>query len=355
METWAPGADIALEVEGGIEFFVIEGGYSEAGETFETWDWLCLPAGIQIGRHRWTGRHVRLDRRRPSRLASLRDALRLRKVPEREGDMDQATDFLAECDALAAVLDDQPDAIWESETQFKGWTVNDAMVHPTFWNLAAGQALTDPEGFQAATGPVMKGMVQTGLRPVENQAIANRGRDLLLRWQAHYRDMSARWAAVDPKTRVAWVGRDMSARSSIVARRMETWAHGFEILDPLGVARAETDRIRNVVVLGVNTFGRSQKVHGQPISAAMPHLSLTAPSGAIWTFGEPSNAESIGGPAVDFAAAVTQMRTIADASLVFRGPDATTWMAKAQCFVGPPETPPAPGARFRQPATPAPN
>ena len=47
----------------------------------------------------------------------------------------------------------------------------------------------------------------------------------------------------------------MSARSSITARQMETCAHAQEVFDCLGQYRADTDRIRNIAHLEVNTFG----------------------------------------------------------------------------------------------------
>jgi uncharacterized protein (TIGR03084 family) len=66
--------------------------------------------------------------------------------------------------------------------------------------------------------------------------------------------MAARFAAADPFARVPWVGPDMSVRSAITARLMETWAHGQAAYDLLGVVRRNTDRIRNIAVLGVNTY-----------------------------------------------------------------------------------------------------
>jgi uncharacterized protein (TIGR03084 family) len=138
----------------------------------------------------------------------------------------------------------------------------------------------------------------------------------------------------------------MSARSAMTARQMETWAHGFEIFDLLGATRNETDRIRNIVVLGVNTFGWSYQVHGLPVPPKAPELVLTAPSGAVWTFGEPG-AGRILGTAVDFAAMVTQTRALEDTGLRIEGEVARTWMENAQCFAGPPERPPAPKSRFR--------
>ncbi|MGI9385566.1 MAG: cupin domain-containing protein [Methyloligellaceae bacterium] len=48
LERWAPGADIALSPEGGLELFVLEGGFSESGETFSPQSWLRLPVGAQL-------------------------------------------------------------------------------------------------------------------------------------------------------------------------------------------------------------------------------------------------------------------------------------------------------------------
>ena len=139
----------------------------------------------------------------------------------------------------------------------------------------------------------------------------------------------------------------MSVRSSITARLMETWAHGQAVYDVLGEERQNTDRIRNIVVLGVNTFGWTYKVRGEEPPGPMPHLVLTAPSGEIWRYGEPSDTERISGQAAEFCQVVTQTRNVRDTALEVRGANAADWMSKAQCFAGPPETPPAAGTRRR--------
>jgi anti-sigma factor ChrR (cupin superfamily) len=48
MERWSPDAAVALDVPGGLEAFVIEGGFAEGGETFRPWDWLRLPPGARL-------------------------------------------------------------------------------------------------------------------------------------------------------------------------------------------------------------------------------------------------------------------------------------------------------------------
>ncbi|TDE36741.1 TIGR03084 family metal-binding protein [Antarcticimicrobium sediminis] len=260
--------------------------------------------------------------------------------------MQQAQDFLDESEALAALLADLPDADWGRATQFKGWTVNDVIVHLYFWNRAADLSLSDPDEFDARIGKALPDMMKRGMRTFENAAVPQRGTALFTAWQTQYRDMATRWAQVDPKTRVKWAGPDMSARSSITARQMETWAHGQELFDLLGVARPVAERIRNIVVLGVNTFGWSHKAQGLQVPEQMPRLRLTAPSGVIWDYGDPTSSDLIEGAAVEFAQVVTQTRNIADTALRVSGPVARRWMETAQCFAGGQETPPKPGTRF---------
>ena len=262
--------------------------------------------------------------------------------------LSQAEDFLAESEALYAVIADLDDAGLRQPTQFKGWTIEDVLVHLHFWNRGADLSAQDEAAFQEMVGGAMASLKKHGsLRAVEDSVIAERGTALRDAWIGLVRDMAPRWGAMDPKARLPWVGPSMSARSSMTARQMETWAHGMEVFDLLGRTREESDRIRNIVILGVNTFGWSHQVHGLDVPEAMPLLELRAPSGEVWTFGE-AEAGRISGTAAEFAAVVTQTRSVADTGLKIQGPVAETWMAHAQCFAGPPETPPAPGARHVQ-------
>lgn len=45
IENWAPGEAVQRDASGGIEVFVVEGGFTEGGEAFDRWDWLRLPPG----------------------------------------------------------------------------------------------------------------------------------------------------------------------------------------------------------------------------------------------------------------------------------------------------------------------
>lgn len=45
LEQWSIGASIALDMPGGAELLVLDGGFEEGGESFERLSWLRLPAG----------------------------------------------------------------------------------------------------------------------------------------------------------------------------------------------------------------------------------------------------------------------------------------------------------------------
>ncbi|MEM8815072.1 MAG: cupin domain-containing protein [Pseudomonadota bacterium] len=45
MESWSPGAELALDTTGGAEILVLEGSFEEGGDTLVRHSWLRLPAG----------------------------------------------------------------------------------------------------------------------------------------------------------------------------------------------------------------------------------------------------------------------------------------------------------------------
>jgi len=261
----------------------------------------------------------------------------------------EAIDFKEESDALYALLKDLDDADFATPTQFKGWTLNNVLEHLHMWNWAANESHADEANFIAFLEDVMSSVASGGMRAYEGKWIGDlSGRALLDAWHSFYTDMGTRFSEIDPKKRLKWAGPDMSARSSISARLMETWAHGQEVYDHLGVTRQDADRIRAIAVLGTNTFGWTYATRQETPPGPMPYVKLDAPSGAVWTFGEESDSERVEGSASEFCQVVTQVRNIKDTQLAVTGAVATDWMSKAQCFAGGPETPPAPGTRFTQ-------
>ena len=259
----------------------------------------------------------------------------------------QVDDFRAECEALAEVLEPLSDRDFETETLFKAWTLHDVVAHLHIFNWAADASIHQPGEFQSFWADVQKERARgKSLRELTDDWFdGERDRAVYERWRAYYPEMCDRLEGVDPKMRVEWAGPPMSVRSSITARQMETWAHGQEVFDALGLDREERDGIKNIVVLGMNTFGWTYRVRGLDVPEVVPCVRLSAPSGAVWEWNEAEQGNVIEGKAAEFCQVVTQVRNIADTKLVVRGDVATEWMSMAQCFAGPPESPPTPGTR----------
>jgi len=262
--------------------------------------------------------------------------------------MQQAHDYLEEAATLAGVLENRPDSVFETVTLFKSWTINDVIGHLHMFDVAALKTLESAQAFQAFFAPIKAGLGQ-GMSLLETQYpyLGDlRGRPLFEIWHDTTEKLGQAYANADPRQRVEWAGPEMSALSSITARQMETWAHGHEVFDVLGMQRKETDRIKNICHLGVVTFGWTFINRKIPVPEPAPYVRLTSPSGEDWEWNEPSSKNSVVGKASEFAQVVTQVRNIKDTSLYMTGEAAQIWMTIAQCFAGKSETPPAQGARF---------
>jgi len=117
---------------------------------------------------------------------------------------------------------------------------------------------------------------------------------------------------------------------------METWAHGQDIADALGVTREPSARLRTIAHLGVSTFGFAYGLRGLDKPDVPVRVELEAPDGTTWEWGPADAADRVTGPALDFCLVVTQRRNIADTRLRTEGETAAQWMSIAQAFAGVP-------------------
>lgn len=262
--------------------------------------------------------------------------------------MQQASDFKEVCDQISTLLEGLEEEDFARSTAFKSWTVDEILRHLHVWNRAAMLSLQEPEAFASYMQEAAKSR-GLNFREFEAQQIGGlSGRALLDEWRSFYAELADAFCGVDPRQRVAWAGPSMSARSSITARLMETWSHAQAIYDEFGVDRPPSNALANIVVLGLNTYGWTFKNRGEEPPEPRPQLVLTMASGKVQVFGEVAGEERISGPAQEFCQVVTQCRNIADTSLKVSGENAARWMAIAQCFAGPPQDPPPPGARAKR-------
>jgi uncharacterized protein (TIGR03084 family) len=260
----------------------------------------------------------------------------------------QAMDFRAEADELHKLLVTLNDADWDRTTLFRQWTVNDIVQHLHDGDLMAAASVAGPDQF-AEFRAERQTLIDRGMTRV--QAARHRfgnltGSRLLGSWYKSAHALCERLSALPLDARLKWAGPDMSLRMFTTARQMETWAHGQAIYDLLGVTRTPTDRLRNIAEIGVRTYGWTFANRQRPAPGPVPHVRLSAPSGVIWSWNDPTPDNVIEGDALPFCQVVAQTRNIADTDLKVTGEPARIWMSLAQCFAGPPVDPPAPGTRF---------
>lgn len=245
--------------------------------------------------------------------------------------MDQICDDLAaEHAALDAVIADIPEEMWTTATPAEGWDIKDTIVHLIQADAAARLAVNDPDGFADAKQKMMDG---AGLEYFASTA-GRSGAEILELWRDERDQMLTAFRSRGPKDRIPWFGPDMSTLSFATARLMETWSHGRDVADTVGVTIEPTDRLKHVCHIGVTTRGWSYAVRGREFPGGDVRVELTSPSGELWTWGPEEAADRITGSAEEFALVATQRRKPADTALVADGPLAEEWLSIAQAFAG---------------------
>jgi len=244
-----------------------------------------------------------------------------------------ADDLVAESAVLRELLAPLTEEGWRRATPAAGWTIGDQVSHLAAFDDVAVQSATDPDAFRAELERIN---AAGGVSPdtVAEQHRGKSGAELLAWFDDARPRLITAFRPLDPSLRVPWFGPAMSAASSLTARIMETWAHGQDVADTLGVRREPTDRLRHVAHIGIGARAYSYLVNGRSVDPTPVRVELEAPSGARWTWGPEDAADRVSGPALDFCLAVTQRRHRDDTTLTVTGPVAADWMSIAQAFAG---------------------
>jgi len=235
------------------------------------------------------------------------------------------------------MIGDLDEAGWHTPTPAEGWSIGDQISHLAFFDDAAIQSATDPEGFAAemerdfTVGQLTPDDVAERYR---NQA----GTELLAWFDASRRRLIKVFSELDPAMRLPWFGLPMSAASSLTARIMETWAHGQDVADALGVIREPTARLRHIAHIGVRAMPFSFAANGLDVPRDPVRVELTGPDGSLWTWGPEHAVNRVTGPALGFCLLVTQRRHRYDTAVRAHGQVASQWLEIAQAFAGPPGT-----------------
>ena len=241
-------------------------------------------------------------------------------------------DLAAEHEALDAIVAGLEPARWDTPTPAEGWTVRDQIAHLAYSDVSARLAVVDAEAWRREF------LIDRAERE-QRQHDAGWTRtpaELLAWWRECRRAMLEAFLPLDRRARIPWFGPPMSALTFATARLEETWGHGQDVADGLAVRRPDTERLRHIAHLGVLTRAYSFVNQGRPAPTEDVHVELTGPSGAKWTWGDPSSPSRVTGSARGFCLVVTRRRHNADTDLVAEGAAAREWMEIAQAFAGPP-------------------
>ena len=252
---------------------------------------------------------------------------------------DLLSDLTAESLQLDQWVAGLPVGGWSTVTTPEGWTVTDQIAHLHWTDVASLTAIQDPDAF----GVLLKDAARDPFGFVDAQsaetALIPAG-DLLLLWREGRVDLDAALRAVPEGEKVPWFGPPMSPTSMATARVMETWAHGHDVGEALGITIPRTARARHVCHIGVRARGYAYLVHGEQDPGVDIRVELTGPDGDLWAWGDEGAAERVTGSGHDFALLATRRRHRDDVDVRAEGEHAAHWLTIVQAFAGLPGTDP---------------
>jgi uncharacterized protein (TIGR03084 family) len=241
----------------------------------------------------------------------------------------------AESDGLDVLVAALAERDWQTGTPAPGWTIAHQIAHLYWTDRVAVVAVTDEAGFAELLATAAKnpgGFVDEG---AEELAVTPPAQ-LLAEWRQTRTELHRELLGVEAGRKLPWFGPPMSAGSMATARLMETWAHGMDVADALGVKRAPSPGLKSIAHIGVRTRDFAFAVNGLPAPAEPFRVELHAPDGTAWSWGPADAAQRVTGSAEDFCMLVTQRRPRAELDVTAVGPDAEHWLTIAQAFAGPP-------------------
>jgi uncharacterized protein (TIGR03084 family) len=244
-------------------------------------------------------------------------------------------DLAAQQAELSGILDGLADAEWHAPTRCDGWDVADVVLHLAQTNEMAVASATG--SFETVTARLAgdsppAASVDDGAAMLVARERGLSGAARRERWSAGARRLIDVLGHMDLSRRVPWVAGDLSARTLATTRLAETWIHGGDVADALGVPWAPTDRLRPIARLAWRTlpyaFSRAGRTMVGPVS-----FRLEGPGGEPWDFvPEESAATTVWGPAAELCAVAARRVDPSATSLRGEGPDAADVLALVRTY-----------------------
>lgn len=249
------------------------------------------------------------------------------------------SDLAAESLQLDSWVAGLPAAGWQTVTTPEGWTVTHQIAHLHWTDQVSLTAITNQQefgrGMKAAaanpTGFIDEAAQEMALIPPT---------ELLGSWRDGRVALDAALREVPDGEKIPWYGPPMSPTSMSTARIMETWAHGHDVGEALGLAIPQTSRAKHVCHIGVRARGFAYFVRGEQAPDVEVRVELTGPDGELWTWGPEDAPERVTGSGNDFALMATRRLHRDDADVRAEGDNAEHWLTIVQAFAGLPGSDP---------------
>lgn len=243
-------------------------------------------------------------------------------------------DLAAESQSLDDVVA-ADDVDWATPTPAQGWTIGHQIAHLAWTDAQALVAVRTPGEFTELVKEALKAP-DTFTDTAAREGAARPRAEILGGWRAGRAELAQALLDAPQGSKFPWFGPPMSAASMVTARLMETWAHGQDVFDALGLRREPGNELRHIVRIGVRTRDFAFAVNALAPPVEEFRVELRAPDGEIWAYGPQDAAQRVTGSAFGFCLLVTQRRHRDDTDVTAVGADAQRWLEIAQAFAGPP-------------------
>jgi len=239
-------------------------------------------------------------------------------------------DLVAEGEELDALVSAEAD--WSKPTPAAGWTIAHQIAHLAAADANVLIAVRTPDSFDAVLKQVEAG--GSGHADAEAAAGAAKPRSVLLEdWRAGRAEVAAALREIPLGQGFPWFGSQLTATLMVPLRLMETWAHGQDVFDTLGITHRPSGRLKHVAALGVAGRELSFYAADLPPLPESFRVELTGPGGETWSWGKEDTAQRVKGSALDFCLRVTHRRSLAETDLTAVGEDARKWLEIARVFL----------------------
>jgi len=117
---------------------------------------------------------------------------------------------------------------------------------------------------------------------------------------------------------------------------METWAHGLDCYDAVGIEPVDTDRLRHVAMIAYMARPYAYSVNGLKMPETPIRVELVLPSSEVWSQGPEDARDIIRGSAGEFCRVAVRRRHWKDTNLEIIGEEARRFIEIVQAYAGPP-------------------